>query len=83
VFLVYLGLAAFATDFMGTQIVDGLPVAWLAAMVQVLLTWAVTWAYLRRADREPEPLERRAAEAARKRVGDAGAGEPTSERSVR
>ena len=61
-FLIYLALATFAPGFMGTQIVDGLPVAWLAAMAQVLLTWAVTWAYLRQADRVFEPLERRAAE---------------------
>lgn len=61
-FILYLGLATFATGFMGTQIVDGLPVAWVAAMLQVVLTWAVTWAYLRQADRVFEPLERRAAE---------------------
>ena len=67
VFLVYLFLAAFVPSVMGTQIVDGLPLAWLAAMAQVLLTWIVAWAYLRQADRVFEPLERRAAEAVRER----------------
>jgi uncharacterized membrane protein (DUF485 family) len=62
-FALYLGLATFATDFMGTT-VGGVPVAWLAAMSQVLVTWAVTWTYLRKADREFAPLERRVAERA-------------------
>jgi len=62
-FSVYLGLAVYATDFMGTTI-GGVPVAWLAAMSQVLVTWAVTWTYLRKADREFAPLEQRVAERA-------------------
>ena len=62
-FLIYLGLATFATDFMGTT-VGGVPIAWLAAMSQVFLTWAVTWTYLRQADRVFAPLERRVAETA-------------------
>ena len=35
-------------------------------IAQVLLTWAVTWAYLRRADSVLEPLEQRASEAAQR-----------------
>ena len=46
----YLLLAAFAPSVMGWQIVDGLPFAWIAAISQVLLTWALTFAYLRKAD---------------------------------
>lgn len=63
VFLTYLVLISFAPGTMGTELTDGLPIAWLAAMAQVLLTWIVAWAYLRFADRVLEPLERRAAEA--------------------
>ena len=63
-FAIYLGLATFATDFMGTTVLGGVPIAWLAAMTQVLVTWAVTWTYLRKADREFAPLERRVAESA-------------------
>jgi uncharacterized membrane protein (DUF485 family) len=63
VFLIYLGLATFATGFMGTT-VGGVPIAWLAAMTQVLMTWAVTWTYLRKANNEFEPLERRVRETA-------------------
>jgi uncharacterized membrane protein (DUF485 family) len=60
----YLLLAAFATDFMGKEVLGGVPIAWLAALTQVLLTWLITWAYLRKADSTFEPLEQRAAEAA-------------------
>jgi uncharacterized membrane protein (DUF485 family) len=59
----YLLLAAYAHGLMGKQ-VAGVPFAWLAALSQVLLTWVVTWAYLRKADNTFEPLEQRAAEAA-------------------
>ena len=65
-FLVYLGFAVLARDLMGTT-VGGVPIAWLAAMTQVLVTWGVTWTYLRKADNEFAPLERRAVEHARAR----------------
>ena len=39
-FAVYLALATFAVDFMGTTVLGGVPIAWLAAMCQVLMTWA-------------------------------------------
>jgi uncharacterized membrane protein (DUF485 family) len=65
-FAVYLLLATFADGFMGAE-VAGVPVAWLAAMTQVLLTWVVTTAYLRTADRTFAPLERRVVETAQPR----------------
>ena len=63
----YLLLAAYAQDFMGKD-VGGIPVAFLAALTQVLLTWAITFAYLRKADSTFEPLEKRAAEVASRKV---------------
>jgi uncharacterized membrane protein (DUF485 family) len=63
-FATYLGLATFATDLMGTTVLGGVPIAWLAAMSQVLVAWAVTWTYLRKADREFAPLEERVRERA-------------------
>ena len=62
-FSVYLGLAVYATDFMGTT-VGGVPIAWLAAMSQVVMTWILTAVYLRNADREFGPLEERVRERA-------------------
>ena len=64
----YLILAAFVPSVMGWQVTDGLPFAWLAAITQVILTWAVTWSYLRKADRVIEPLEERAAKVAERKV---------------
>jgi uncharacterized membrane protein (DUF485 family) len=66
-FGVYLGLAVFAHGLMGTTVLGGVPLAWLLAMTQVLLTWAVTGTYLRKADRDFAPLERRIAERAEAR----------------
>ena len=63
-FAVYLGLAVFAHGVMGTTILGGVPIAWPLAMSQVLLTWVVTWAYLRKADRDFAPLEQHIAERA-------------------
>jgi len=60
--LAYLLLASFAHGFMGKQI-GGLPMAYVAALTQVVLAWVVTWLYLRKADRTFTPLERRIAEA--------------------
>jgi uncharacterized membrane protein (DUF485 family) len=65
-FAVYLLLATFADGFMGTE-VAGVPVAWLVAMTQVLLTWVVAAAYLRTADRTFAPLERRVVDTAQPR----------------
>ena len=64
----YLLLAAFDHGLMGKQVLGGIPFAWLAALTQVLLTWVLTWAYLRKADSTFEPLERRAAEAAARAI---------------
>jgi uncharacterized membrane protein (DUF485 family) len=64
----YLVLAAYAPGVMSWQIVDGLPFAWPAALSQVLLTWAITWTYLRKADRTLEPLENRAAAVAERKT---------------
>ena len=57
-FAIYLGLAVYATGLMGTLVL-GVPIAWLAAMSQVFITWAVTWTYLHKADTEFDELERR------------------------
>ena len=67
-FLTYLMLAAFATDLMASR-VGGVSVAWLMAVSAVLVTWAVTWLYLRKSNREWDPLEARAAELATAKLG--------------
>ena len=57
----YLLLAAFVPGIMGWQVINGLPFAWVSAVCMVLLTWVLTFAYLRKADRDFQPLEERAA----------------------
>ena len=88
-FAIYLALAVFATGLMGTTI-GGVPIAWPAAMSQVFVTWAVTWTYLRKADREFAPLEQRVIERAQARFtreegapAPEPARRPATERSAR
>jgi uncharacterized membrane protein (DUF485 family) len=57
----YLLLVSFAHGLMSKQ-VAGLPLSYVAALSQVLLTWVVTWLYLRKADSTFAPLERRVSE---------------------
>jgi len=59
----YLLLVSFAQDFLSKD-VGGIPLAFLLALTQVLLTWAITFAYMRKADSTFEPLEQKAAKAA-------------------
>jgi uncharacterized membrane protein (DUF485 family) len=61
IFLTYLLLAALAPELMGNEVAFGLTVGFVISALQVFMTWAVTWLYLRQADRVFEPLERRAA----------------------
>ena len=56
--LLYIGLAGFARDFMGTEVL-GTSLAYLGGIALILLTWAITFAYMRRSAREWEPLEER------------------------
>jgi uncharacterized membrane protein (DUF485 family) len=66
-FLTYLLLAAFAPSVMGERVL-GVSLGFLLSVAQVLMTWLVTFLYIRRADRVFEPLERRAAAAAARRA---------------
>ena len=65
----YLGfvvLAGYAPDFMGESIYEGLTVGYLLAFSQFVMTWVLGFMYLKRADRDFDPLARRAAEVALK-----------------
>jgi uncharacterized membrane protein (DUF485 family) len=62
VFTVYLLMAALAPETMGERVL-GVTFGFLFSLVQVFMTWTVTWLYLRKADRVFEPLEQRAARA--------------------
>ena len=64
IFLTYLLLSALAPDIMGNEVALGFTLGFVISAAQVLMTWAVTWLYLRQADRVFEPLEERAARVA-------------------
>jgi uncharacterized membrane protein (DUF485 family) len=64
IFMTYLVLAAWAPDIMGNEVGLGFTLGFAISALQVFMTWAVAWLYLRRADRVFEPLEKRAARAA-------------------
>jgi uncharacterized membrane protein (DUF485 family) len=60
----YLGfvvLAGYAEGFMGESIYQGFTVGYALALTQFVMVWGLSWAYLKKADREFEPLEQRAA----------------------
>jgi uncharacterized membrane protein (DUF485 family) len=78
-------LAGYAPDFMGREfLTDGLTVGYALALSQFLMTWGLGWLYLRKADRDFDPLAQRAAEVAisagRERRGrfERTAGEPAT-----
>ncbi len=62
----FIALAGYAPDFMGERLIDGFTVGYALALSQFLMTWFFGWLYLRKADRDFDPLARAAAEKALK-----------------
>ena len=61
-------LAGYAPDFMGREfLTDGLTVGYALALSQFVMTWVLGAWYLRKADREFDPLAERAAQVALRR----------------
>jgi uncharacterized membrane protein (DUF485 family) len=58
-------LAGYAPDFMGEEfLTDGFTVGYLLALSQFVMTWVLGAIYIRKADRELDPLAERAARVA-------------------
>jgi uncharacterized membrane protein (DUF485 family) len=57
-------LAGYAPDFMGERIYEGFTVGYGLALSQFVMVWVLAGWYLKRADRDFDPLARRAAERA-------------------
>ena len=58
-------LAGYAPDFMGEEVlIDGVTIGYLLALTQFVMTWVLGAMYLRRADRDFDPLAQRAAQVA-------------------
>jgi uncharacterized membrane protein (DUF485 family) len=74
-------LSGYAEDFMGEYVYEGVTVGYLLALSQFIMVWTLGWLYLRKADRDFDPLARKAAETAVEagRRGRADAGPDTEE----
>ena len=48
-------------DFMGESVYEGLTVGYVLALTQFVMVWGLGWLYLRKADRDFDPLRERAA----------------------
>lgn len=57
--LLYIVLAGVAPDLMGTQIIGSISLGFLGGMLLIVLTWAITIAYMRRSTAVWQPLEER------------------------
>jgi uncharacterized membrane protein (DUF485 family) len=69
-------LAGYAPDFMGREfLTDGLTVGYVLALSQFIMTWVLGAWYLRKADRDFDPLAKQAAKVALER-GRASDGSP-------
>src|SRR5262245_3145084 len=56
----FIVLAGYAPDFMGSKfLTDGLTVGYVLALSQFVMVWGLGWMYMRRADREFDPLAQR------------------------
>ena len=61
-------LAGYAEDFMGESIYEGFTVGYLLALTQFVMVWVLAGWYLRKADGEFDPLEKKAAARAQEEV---------------
>ena len=62
--LLYIVLAGFARDFMGTEVIGSISLAFLGGVGLILLTWLITFLYMRRSARVWSPMEERIRQAA-------------------
>jgi uncharacterized membrane protein (DUF485 family) len=67
-------LAGYAPDFMGERLIEGFTVGYAFALTQFVMVWVLAGWYLRRANRDFDPLAQKAAERALK--GDRSVGRP-------
>jgi uncharacterized membrane protein (DUF485 family) len=60
----YVVLAAIAHGLMGTKLIGSFTVGFAGGVALIVLTWAITWAYMRRSERVWSVLEERVREKA-------------------
>jgi uncharacterized membrane protein (DUF485 family) len=57
--LLYVVLANVAPDLMGTHVFGRMSLGFLGGVGLILVTWAITWTYMRRSEAVWAPLEQR------------------------
>lgn len=60
-YVAFVLLAGYAPDFMGESIYQGLTVGYVLALSQFVMVWVLSFLYLKRADRDFDPLAEKAA----------------------
>jgi uncharacterized membrane protein (DUF485 family) len=55
-YLLYVLMACYAPKFMGTKLAGNITVGLVFGLLQFVSTFAITWAYVRYADRKLDPL---------------------------
>lgn len=73
----FIALAGYAEDFMGESVYEGLTVGYVLALTQFVMVWVLGWLYLRKADRDFDPLRERAARKATDVAAAAGRADAT------
>lgn len=63
-YIAFIVLAGYAPDFMGESVYEGLTVGYMLALSQFVMVWGLGWLYLRKADRDFDPLAERTVQAA-------------------
>jgi uncharacterized membrane protein (DUF485 family) len=71
--MAFILLAGYAQDFMASSVYEGLTVGYCLALTQFVMVLALGIMYLRRSDREYDPLSARVVELAEAGTADAGA----------
>ena len=78
----YIILSGYAPDFMAESVYEGLTVGYVIALTQFIMVWVLSVWYVRKADRDFDPLAKRAAEKAiesgRRATGAGGGSEVTA-----
>ena len=72
-------LAGYAPDFMGRSVYEGLTVGYCLALTQFVMVFALGIMYLRRADRDYDPLSDKVVARALNRGGERPAGSPADD----
>jgi uncharacterized membrane protein (DUF485 family) len=79
-FMAFMLLTAYAPDFMGERVYEGLTVGYVLALTQFIMVFTLGLWYLRKADKEFDPLAERAIARYAERSDVAGTREPEPQR---